>query len=79
MSDLVMRMLGLGSYVAGGKAMAARLSKSGVKNISVVGRGAVIVQNEHDEKMTRYREAAKRFVEQDAPAVAAGHKDHDDQ
>lgn len=79
MSELVMRMLGLKSYVAGGQAMADRLHKSGVNNISVVGRGAVVVHSEDSEKISRYREAAKRFVEQDASAVAAGSKDSDEQ
>lgn len=78
MQDLVMKMFGLNGYVRGGKAMADRLEKSGVKDISVVGRGSVIVRNENGEKMSHYREAAKRFVEKDAPAVAAGSKDNDD-
>lgn len=82
MADLMVKVLGLSGYVAGGKAMADRLRKSGVKNISVVGRGTVIVQNDNDEKMSRYREAAKRIVEQDAKVVAAGLntlKDSEDQ
>ncbi len=78
MSELVMKMLGLNGYVAGGKAMADRLEKSGIKEISVVGRGAVVVRNENGEKMSHYREAAKRFVKQDAQAVAAGNKDNDE-
>lgn len=78
MSELVMRMLGLNGYVTGGKAMADRLEKSGVKDISVVGRGAVVVRNENAEKMSHYREAARRFVEHDAQAVAAGSKDNDE-
>jgi hypothetical protein len=79
MPELVMRMLGLNGYVTGGKAMADRLEKSGVKDISVVGRGAVVVRTENGEKMSHYRAAAKRFVEQDAQAVAAGSKDNDDE
>lgn len=77
MQELVMKMFGLNGYVAGGKAMADCLEKSGVKDISVVGRGSVIVR-ENGEKLSHYREAAKRFVEQDANAVAAGSKDSDD-
>lgn len=68
----------MNGYVAGGKDMADRLEKSGVKDISVVGRGSVIVRNDNGEKMSHYREAAKRFVEQDAQAVAAGSKGNDD-
>lgn len=78
MQELVMRIFGLNGYVTGGKAMADRLKKSGVKDIRVDGRGSVIVRNENGEKMSHYREAAKRFVEQDAQAVAAGSKDDDD-
>ncbi|MBK5017354.1 MULTISPECIES: hypothetical protein [Erwiniaceae] len=77
MQELVMKMFGLNGYVAGGKAMADRLEKSGVKDIRVVGRGSVIV-HDNGEKLSHYREAAKRFVEQDANAVAAGSKDSDD-
>ncbi len=78
MSELVMRMLGLRAYVAGGQEMADRLKKSGVKNISVVGRGGLVVHGEDSKNITRYRNAAKRFVEQDAKAVAASSKDSDD-
>ena len=78
MQELVMKMFGLNGYVTGGKAMADRLKKSGVKDISVVGRGSVVVRNENGEKMSHYREAAKRFVEQDAQAVAAGSRDNDE-
>ncbi|MBD9660840.1 MULTISPECIES: hypothetical protein [Pantoea] len=77
MQELVMKIFGLNGYVTGGKAMADRLQKSGVKDISVDGRGSVIVRNENGGKMSHYREAAKRFVEQDAQAVAAGSKDND--
>lgn len=78
MQELVMKIFGLNGYVTGGKAMADRLKKSGVKDICVAGRGSVIVRNENGDKMSHYREAAKRFVEQDAQAVAAGSKDNDD-
>lgn len=78
MQELVIKMFGLNGYVTGGKAMADRLKKSGVKDISVVGRGSVVVRNENGEKMSHYREAAKRFVEQDAQAVAAGSRGNDD-
>lgn len=75
MSELFMKMFGLNSYLASGKAMADRLEKSGVTDISVVGRGAVIVHADSSEKMSSYRKAAKLFVEQDAKAVAASGKD----
>ncbi|EGK4221848.1 hypothetical protein IPA10_004257 [Escherichia coli] len=72
MSELVMKMFGLNDLVKGGQAMADRLNKSGVKNIKVVGRGAVIVDPSTDsEKITQLRKAARKFVEQDAKAVAA--------
>ncbi|MET3068773.1 hypothetical protein [Atlantibacter hermannii] len=72
MSELVMRMFGLNDLVKGGQAMADRLNKSGVKNIKVVGRGAVIVDSSSDlEKINQLRKAARKFVEQDAKAVAA--------
>lgn len=48
MSELVMKMFGLNDLVKGGQAMADRLNKSGVKNIKVVGRGAVIVDPSTD-------------------------------
>ncbi|MBD8125875.1 hypothetical protein [Pantoea agglomerans] len=78
MQDLVIKMFGWNPYVAGGKAMAERLKESGVKDISVVGRGSVIVRNDNGEKLSHYRKAAKRFVEKDAQAVAAGSKDNDE-
>ncbi|HDK1545332.1 TPA: hypothetical protein PRW18_004176, partial [Escherichia coli] len=54
MSELVMKMFGLNDLVKGGQAMADRLNKSGVKNIKVVGRGAVIVDPSTDpEKITQ--------------------------
>ncbi|MGL4726152.1 MAG: hypothetical protein ACRCWW_16865 [Scandinavium sp.] len=82
MSELVMKMFGLSGFVKGGQAMADRLNKSGVKNIKVVGRGAVVVDTAADpEKIDRLRKAARRFIEQDAKAVAAAKthtKDTDD-
>ncbi|VVT53996.1 hypothetical protein UYSO10_4991 [Kosakonia radicincitans] len=82
MSELVMKMFGLSGFVKGGQAMAERLNKSGVKNIKVVGRGAVIVDGSADpEKINRLRKAARKFIEQDAEAVAAAKantKDSDD-
>lgn len=77
MSEFIMKMLGLNGYLTGGKAMADRLAKSGVKDISVVGRGAVIVHTENSGKMSGYRKVAKKFVEQDAKIVAASGKDSD--
>ncbi|EFH2765103.1 hypothetical protein [Citrobacter braakii] len=72
MSELVMKMFGLNDLVKGGQAMAERLNKSGVKNIKVVGRGAVVVDPLADpKKINELRKAAKKFVEQDAKAVAA--------
>lgn len=72
MSELVMKMFGLSGFVKGGQAMADRLNKSGVKNIKVVGRGAVVVDSAADpEKTDRLRKAARKFIEQDAKAVAA--------
>ena len=79
MSELVMRMLGLRAFVAGGQEMADRLNKSGVKNISVVGRGGLVVHGEDSKNIVRYRKAAKRFVEQDAKAVAASSKESDEE
>lgn len=79
MSELVMRMLGLRAFVAGGQEMADRLNKSGVKNISVVGRGGLVVHGEDSKNIVRYRMAAKRFVEQDAKAVAASSKESDEE
>lgn len=53
MSELVMKMFGLSGFVKGGQAMADRLNKSGVKNIKVVGRGAVVVDTAADpEKLS---------------------------
>ena len=82
MSELVRKMFGLSGFVRGGQAMAERLNKSGVKNIKVVGRGAIIVDTASDpEKLHRLRKAARKYVEQDAEAVAAAKinsKDSDD-
>ena len=82
MSELVMKMFGLSGFVKGGQAMAERLNKSGVKNIKVVGRGAVVVAGSaNQEKIDHLRKAARRFIEQDAKAVAAAEahtKDSDD-
>lgn len=79
MSELMMRMFGLKTYVTGGQEMADRLRESGVKNITVVGRGGVVVRGEGKKNISRYRQAAKRFVEHDAPAVAAGNKEDDEE
>lgn len=82
MSELVMKMFGLSGFVKGGQAMAERLNKSGVKNIKVVGRGAVVVDGSaNPEKINRLRKAARKYIEQDAEAVAAAKahtKDSDD-
>lgn len=75
MQEILMKLLGLKSYVVGGQAMAERLRESGVENIKVVGRGAVKVSAENNKKMSHYRRLAKRYVEQDAQAVAAGNKE----
>lgn len=75
MSELMMRMLGLKGYVKGGQEMADRLREAGVTNISVVGRGGVVVHSEDGKNISRYRRAAKKFVAKDAQEVAAGSKD----
>ncbi|WP_226571284.1 hypothetical protein [Mangrovibacter yixingensis] len=79
MSEFVMKMFGVSDVVKGGQAMADRLNKSGVKNIKVVGRGAVIVNTAADpDKIHRIRKAARKFVEQDAVAVAAANTKNSD-
>lgn len=75
MSELMMRMFGLKNYVTGGQEMAERLRESGVEDISVVGRGGLVVRSVSRKKASRYRQAAKRIVAHDAPEVAAGNKD----
>ncbi|WP_039046553.1 hypothetical protein [Plesiomonas shigelloides] len=83
MPELVMRMFGLRDFVKGGQAMAERLNKSGVNNIKVVGRGAIVVDSAADsETVTQLRRAARKFIEHDAEAVSAAElstrKDSDD-
>jgi hypothetical protein len=69
MSELMLRVLGLKSYVEGGEAMAKRLNESGVKKIYVVGRGGLVVHGQSD-KLNVLRKAAKQFVEQDKKDIA---------
>ncbi|MBP2844086.1 hypothetical protein J8655_01015 [Dickeya oryzae] len=80
MSELMMKMFGLFSYVRNGQEMAERLKRSGVNNISVVGRGAIVVhgQNQNNAaKMNALRQQAKRIVENDTKEIAAQNKESD--